>query len=593
MRQPETAQRRATSSKTARQRRNSSSTRCAIYTRKSSEEGLEQDFNSLHAQREACEAYIRSQKHEGWAALSTHYDDGGLSGATMERSALQQLLADIQAGKVDIVVVYKVDRLTRSLADFAKIVEIFDASGVAFVSVTQQFNTTSSMGRLTLNVLLSFAQFEREVTGERIRDKIAASKQKGMWMGGTPPLGYDARDRTLVVNEAEAQTVRHIFARYLALGSVRALREELANDGITSKSWISRTGQRHGGQPLARGALYYLLNNRIYLGEIVHKDRHYPGQHAPIVSPEIWDQAQSLLASNTSDSKRGRPVKQPSLLTGLVYDAAGHRMSPTYTMKAGQRYPYYVSRPLITDGRAAARSGLRVPAVELERVAIERLCAFLCDGASLVDAVSTNALSAERQRRLIARGETLAMGWTNVSLDQQRQRLVSVLTRIEVAEDHVTLQLSRVGLIDMLDAGKHLHTTTSVADADGGETDVIVLTIAARLARIGQGTRLIVDATTQGKARPSAVLIKLIARAHILAQRLHDQDVPSIADLADGEGVSASYATRLLRLAWLAPDITLAILNGRQPPGLTADKLIRMGPLPIDWDGQRRALGFR
>ena len=284
--------------------------------------------------------------------LPGHYDDGGISGATMERPALQQLLADIRARKVDTVVVYKVDRLTRSLADFAKIVEIFDAHGVAFVSVTQHFNTTSSMGRLTLNVLLSFAQFEREVAGERIRDKIAASKQRGMWMGGNPPLGYDVRDRKLVVNEAEAETVRHIFRRYVALRSVRLLAEDLANAGITSKQWLSTSGRQWGGQQLARGALYLMLQNRIYLGEIVHKERHYPGQHAPIIDQALWDQAQAHLADNAGDRRAGRAAKQPSLLAGLIFDGLGHRMSPTHAVKAGKRYRYYISRPLVTEGRA-------------------------------------------------------------------------------------------------------------------------------------------------------------------------------------------------------------------------------------------------
>src|SRR4051794_39117267 len=260
--------------------------RCAIYTRKSSEEGLEQDFNSLDAQREACEAFVRSQKGAGWVALPTMYDDGGLSGGTLQRPALRRLLADIAAGRVDTVVVYKVDRLTRSLADFAKIVEAFDAKGVAFVSVTQQFNTTSSMGRLTLNMLLSFAQFEREVTGERIRDKIAASKQKGMWMGGYPPLGYDVQDRKLVVNASEAEQVRHIFRRYAELKSVRALKEELDATGIVSKSRMGT--QQPGGKPIARGALYHMLQNRLYRGEITHKGAAYPGQHEAIVDPGVW-----------------------------------------------------------------------------------------------------------------------------------------------------------------------------------------------------------------------------------------------------------------------------------------------------------------
>src|SRR5437870_3958557 len=320
--------------------------RCAIYTRKSSEEGLEQAFNSLHAQREACEAYIKSQRHEGWVCLAQHYDDGGLSGATMDRPALQQLLADIQAGKVDAVVTYKVDRLTRSLADFAKIVEIFDARGVSFVSVTQQFNTTTSMGRLTLNVLLSFAQFEREVTGERIRDKIAASKKRGMWMGGVPPLGYQCRDHKLILIASEAETIRHIFRRYAALGSVRLLKEELDAAGIRSKSWASSAGRQWGGKPLARGALYLMLQNRIYRGEIVHKGQHYPGEHEPIIDEVLWDQVQSKLTANAVERRSGGRIKHPSLLAGLLFDSEGNRMSPTHAVKTGTRYREYVPRPL-------------------------------------------------------------------------------------------------------------------------------------------------------------------------------------------------------------------------------------------------------
>src|SRR5712671_1170425 len=294
--------------------------RCAVYTRKSSEEGLEQDFNSLQAQREACEAFIKSQAGEGWRLVKTAYDDGGISGGTMERPALQRLLSDIDEGRVDVVVVYKIDRLTRSLADFAKIVEIFDAKGVSFVSVTQQFNTTPSMGRLTLNVLLSFAQFEREVTGERIRDKIAASKRKGMWMGGVPPLGYEACDRKLTPIESEAETVRHIFQRYAELGSVRLLKAELEARGIRSKRWTSAAGRRWGGKPLARGALYLMLQNRIYRGEIVHKDQSYPGEHEPIIDEPLWEEVQAKLAANAVERTTGERTLSPSLLAGLLYD---------------------------------------------------------------------------------------------------------------------------------------------------------------------------------------------------------------------------------------------------------------------------------
>jgi site-specific DNA recombinase len=378
-----------------------SNRRCAIYTRKSSEEGLEQDFNSLDAQREACEAYIRSQKSAGWTALSDMYDDGGISGGTMERPALQRLLTDIQASRVDTVVVYKVDRLTRSLSDFAKIVEIFDAKGVSFVSVTQQFNTTTSMGRLTLNMLLSFAQFEREVTGERIRDKIAASKQRGMWMGGLPPLGYDVQDRRLVVNQAEADTVRRIFRRYTALKSVRALKEELDQDGVVSKARRDRFGRESGGKPLARGALYLMLQNRIYRGEIVHKDNGYPGLHQAIIDEALWCEVQAALVENRVERVARSSAMAPSLLAGLVYDEAGERMSPTHANKKGARYRYYVSQSLIRHGRPrASGAACRVPAADLETIVEERVCALLRNDAAIFDAAGADSAAIETRKTL-------------------------------------------------------------------------------------------------------------------------------------------------------------------------------------------------
>ena len=350
--------------------------RCAIYTRKSSEEGLEQDFNSLDAQREACEAYIRSQKHEGWTILPTMYEDGGISGATLHRPALKRLLADSESGKIDTVVVYKVDRLTRSLPDFIKIVEIFDRKGVSFVSITQQFNTTTSMGRLTLNMLLSFAQFEREVTGERIRDKIAASKKKGMWMGGPPPLGYDAVNRKLIVNKEEAKTVRRIYRKYAEFGSVRELKEALDAEGTLSKVRVGRNGRRWGGKPFSRGALYLMLNNRIYLGETVHKGISYPGEHEPIVDRDLWKKVREILAVNRVSRRAGGGTKSPSLLAGLLYDGGGERMTPSHAVKKGKRYRYYVSNSLITKNKNASPSGLRIPAGEIERIALQRLHAF-------------------------------------------------------------------------------------------------------------------------------------------------------------------------------------------------------------------------
>ena len=346
--------------------RRNGTVRCAIYTRKSSEEGLEQEFNSLQAQREACEAFIDSQRHEGWVCLRAAYDDGGFSGATMDRPALRQLLADISAGRVDTVVVYKIDRLTRSLADFAKIVEILDAKGASFVSVTQQFNTTTSMGRLTLNVLLSFAQFEREVIGERIRDKIAASKKKGMWMGGGPPLGYRAQDRKLVIVDSEAEIVRFIFRRYAELGSVRLLKDELEACGIKSKSWTSASGRLQGGKPFARGALYLMLQNRIYRGEVVHKEQSHPGEHPPIIDQPLWDAVQAQLAGNTAERNSGARNRQPSLLVGMLFDGDGNRMTPSHAVRKGTRYRYYVSGSLITSDRTEGSAGLRIPAAEID-----------------------------------------------------------------------------------------------------------------------------------------------------------------------------------------------------------------------------------
>src|SRR5467141_3902108 len=343
--------------------RRNGTVRCAIYTRKSSEEGLDQEFNSLQAQREACEAFIESQRQEGWVCLRAAYDDGGFSGARMDRPALQRLLADLTAGRVGTIVVYKIDRLTRSLADFAKIVEILDTKGALFVSVTQQFNTTTSMGRLTLNILLSFAQFEREVIGERIRDKIAASKKKGMWMGGVPPLGYRVQDRKLVIVDSEAEIVRSIFRRYAELGSVRLLKEELEARGIKSKSWTSPSGRLVGGKPFSRGALYLMLQNRAYLGEIVHKGQFHPGEHTPIIDQPLWDAVQEQLAGNTARRRCGRRTRQSSLLTGMLFDGDGNRMTPSHAVKKGTHYRYYVSGSLITKDRTEISAGLRIPAV--------------------------------------------------------------------------------------------------------------------------------------------------------------------------------------------------------------------------------------
>jgi site-specific DNA recombinase len=354
----------------------SKAVRCAIYTRKSSDEGLEQSFNSLDAQREACAAYILSQASEGWSALPTIYDDGGISGGTLERPALQRLLADVSAGKVDIIVVYKVDRLTRSLFDFAKLVELLDKAGTSFVSITQSFNTTTSMGRLTLNMLLSFAQFEREVTAERIRDKLAASKAKGMWMGGVPPLGYKAEGRSLAIVDEHAALVRRIFNRYLALGAVRSLEQELLRQRVSVPCRTTIGGKPTGGGAFMRGQLYQILKNVTYAGQIGHKDKVYPGLHQPIIPSELFERTQALLRANLQGSRTRVRATSPSLLAGKVFDSAGEPLIASHATKGKARYRYYISRGL-NEGTSIA--GLRVPAREIESLVTEQLAKLFAD----------------------------------------------------------------------------------------------------------------------------------------------------------------------------------------------------------------------
>ena len=351
--------------------------RCAVYTRKSTDEGLDQEYNSIDAQRDAGHAYIASQRAEGWIPVADDYDDPAFSGGNMERPALKRLMADIEACKIDVVVIYKIDRLTRSLADFSKMVEVFERHGVSFVSVTQQFNTTTSMGRLMLNVLLSFAQFEREVTGERIRDKIAASKRKGMWMGGVPPLGYDVENRRLVPNENEAKLIRHVFRRFVELGSGTLLFKELKLDGVTSKAWTTQDGKTREGKPIDKGLIYKLLNNRTYLGELRHKDQWYQAEHSPIISRELWDSVHAILATNGRVRGNATRATVAYLLKGIVFGNDGRALSPWHTTKKnGRRYRYYV--PQRENKEHAGASGLpRLPAAELESAVLDQLRAVL------------------------------------------------------------------------------------------------------------------------------------------------------------------------------------------------------------------------
>ena len=519
--------------------------RAAIYTRKSSEEGLDQSFNSLDAQREACEAYIVSQKSEGWSLVRTHYDDGGWSGGTIERPGLKQLLADVEAGKIDIVVVYKVDRLSRSLSDFARMVDLFDRQSVSFVSVTQAFNTTTSMGRLTLNVLLSFAQFEREVTGERIRDKIAASKAKGMWMGGTPPLGYDPKERTLVVNETEASLVRHIFRRYLELGSVYALHAELERDGIRTKVINSPGGSVRGGVLFGRGNLAHLLQNRVYIGEIVHKDISHPGLHSAIIDRELFDTVQEMIISRRRGIRERARVSAP--LAGILFDALGNRMAATHARgRGGQRYLYYIS-PVPASHPDASRVLRRVPASGIEDIVIERLRCWM---------KRPNA------------------GWSD---------LAPFIGRIEVYCTAIVAELA---------PPPHEEWTVDASEqcsmlANGN----LRITSPVRIVTRGGRTTQMDGSAGPSRSRPDKVLIAGLRRAHAELHKCGIDMMDSKTSAEHARGVADPYLRNLTILAFLAPDIQRAILEGRHPAGLKLADLLA-NEIPLGWNDQRAMLGI-
>jgi site-specific DNA recombinase len=543
--------------------------RCAIYTRKSSDEGLEQSFNSLNAQREACSAYILSQASEGWVEVAGHYDDGGLSGGTLERPALQRLLTEVAAGGIDIIVVYKVDRLTRSLLDFSKLVEAFDASGTSFVSVTQSFNTTTSMGRLTLNMLLSFAQFEREVTAERIRDKIAASKAKGMWMGGIPPLGYKPDGRSLAIVEDHAALVRTIFARYLALGNVRAVADALARGGILSPARSTATGKAIGGVPFSRGQLYLILKNRTYLGQVEHKGNIYPGLHEPILDNEIWAQAQTSLAANLQGRRSGTYHRNPSLLAGLIVDEQGEPLQAVHANKGKARYRYYVSRS-VQEG--SSTSGMRVPAAEIEALVATRLAEAFDDPLALIASAS---LAVPADRYAYTTQQITDMAGKLRAKDHALIR--SIVASVEVSASGVTINCALSGICSALAVPATAHAP-----------EQLILHAHARLTRTGRAMRLVHDSGRAAALRPDRSLSRLVAQAHGYWRELRKGEL-DIKALAAREGVSASWVTRVLRLAFLAPDVTAAILNGSQHGELEAGKLVATEAVSPDWAIQRQA----
>jgi site-specific DNA recombinase len=549
--------------------------RCAIYTRKSSEEGLEQDYNSLHAQREACEAFIKSQAGEGWRLVKTAYDDGGFSGGTIERPALQQLMSNIGKGLIDVVVVYKVDRLTRSLADFARIVELFDAHGVSFVAVTQQFNTTTSMGRLTLNVLLSFAQFEREVIGERIRDKVTASKRNGIWMGGTAPIGYDVRERKLVVNESEAKTVRHIFERYLELGSVRLLKADLDRRGIVSAAKASRKGKIRGGKSFSRGALYSLLSNPIYVGEIRHKKERHPGQHRPIVSRERWERVQQRLSDGAARQGEGRKTAAaPSPLAGKLFEDSGEPLYVQGAAKGRRRYRYYVSRSLVRGESTSAEKGWRVSAPELEQTVASAAQGVLADRDALAGDVEEAGIDANR---LLGTFKS-AREWIERLRTEAASALAELIARVELSTGGIKLALK-------------LPISTN-EEPGGVPPSHLTLTrfVPMTIRRRGVELRMVL-AGDSAPARVDLPLLKAVARARRWSHDLLSGRAGSVHEIARRERVAPRYVRELLPLGFVSPRIVEAIAEGRHPAELTVIHLTRRIDLPLLWSAQKHTTG--
>jgi DNA invertase Pin-like site-specific DNA recombinase len=539
--------------------------RCAVYTRKSTEDGLEQEFNSLDAQREACEAYILSQRHEGWTLVSNRYDDGGFSGGSMLRPSLKALLADVEAGLVDVIVVYKVDRLTRSLADFAKIVEKLDSKQASFVSVTQAFNTTTSMGRLTLNVLLSFAQFEREVTGERIRDKIAASKKKGMWMGGPVPLGYEVLDRKLVPVPEEAERVRKIMRSYLEIRSVPALIRLLQHQGIVTKVQKRTSGPHKGGIPFRRGSLFYLLKNPVYRGKIVHKGRVHEGEHEAIVDEELWNAVQTQLNAKAPPRKRCTNDPQKAILRGLLTDPHGRPMVPTYATKRSRRYAYYETRKDLA--RPADPPATRFAQGPLEQHLVRELTGLLEDEHALRRLSGLE--EADQLRTMFERGRLLAC---KLAIEVSREAaLQELITALQVRGDRIEIALNS----EALAAGTARGLMWNIPIPDR---------------KPFRETKLRIDGVGKGSA-PDEKLVQLIADALEARQLVISNPELSINQLANWEHRCRKQLAKLVSVSWLSPRIIESIVAGSQPNAINRTMLLETA-LPIDWAEQEALLGL-
>lgn len=551
--------------------------RCAIYTRKSTEEGLDQEFNTLEAQRESCEAYIKSQAHEGWRALPERFDDGGHSGGTLERPAMKRLLERVRERRIDVILIYKIDRLTRSLTDFAKLAEQFDQYGVSFVSVTQQFNTTTSMGRLMLNVLLSFAQFEREIAGERIRDKIAASKKKGMWMGGSVPLGYDWKDRKLVINSAEAKTVRTLFDLYLKLGNVRSVVAEANMRGLRTKVRDTGTRRQLGGKAFSRGHVYAILNNPLYGGRIAHKGETYIGEQAAIISETTWQATQSRMADNRQGQRTNSAKgENANLLLGILFDADGNAFTPSYSVKNGHRYRYYIEQALVTGEQPAKGQLRRIPASEVENAVRNGIAQFFESPPKLLKALGSK-LDAATSQQAIKAGQMFGLQLRAGATSQWPALLHPLLQSVALGPEMLDIKIRTGALHTMCD----LTVPQQRAKAPSHYT----LQIATKLRRRGGQRKLIVtnEGDTTGQ---DPVLIKALAQAQQWFDELVMDQSLSLKALAAREHKASSYVGRIIRLAFISPRLQHLILSGGQAAELTTKQLLLHQDLPLTWRHQ-------
>jgi DNA invertase Pin-like site-specific DNA recombinase len=552
--------------------------RCAIYSRKSHEEGLEQDFNSLDAQREACEAYILSQAGLGWEVSKKVYEDGGISGGHLERKGLQELLEDIRAGQVDVIVVYKVDRLTRSITDFGKLVDVFDVNDVSFVSVTQAFNTTNSMGRLTLNVLLSFAQFEREVTAERIRDKIASSKQKGIWMGGRVPYGYKNVNKSLMIESDEAKNVKLMFALYLQHRNIMLVKEDLDREEMRSRKRINKHGKTTGGLAFSKSNIASILSNPVYAGKIKHKDKTYSGNHEAIITLEQWNAVQDLIAERKIEKKRHNHHKCPALLNGLLFDGDGNKLISHYAIKDGKKYHYYVSQSVKNNSQS--KPSLRLPIHTIERTVIELLKQTLSKPCHLLEALDLDDVRVETTTLIIKKAKELSKKIEEDDPANNKTLLQKLILKVKVDIDQLVMILRPETLSELLGLELPINKPIKI------ERDVTIR-------RRGQEMKLVIGGLEANVENMNQVLIKLVANACLLRTELEAQNVSSIREFADQHNIDHADAKNLIPLSYLAPSIIEDLMAGRQPVDLNARRLKSLAyNLPLDWSEQRQLLGF-